>query len=191
MNDSKLGRFYLFPKIYKRLHNVPGRPVISNSSYFTDDISSFLDFYLKPLAQKVKSYIQDTNDFLKKIANLPFLLDNIILCTTDIVGLYPNIPLEEGVIAIRRALDTREDKTISADSLIELAECVLKNSIFEHDKGTLGIGTKMALPYAITFMDSIEEDILSKSLLKPLFWWRYIDDIFMMWEHGEKSFKIF
>ena len=51
VNNSKLGRFYLFPKIYKRLHNVPGRPVISSSSYFTDDISSFLDFYLKPLAQ--------------------------------------------------------------------------------------------------------------------------------------------
>ena len=123
---------------------------------------------------------------MKKIADLPSLLDNIILCTTDIVGLYPNVPLEEGVIAIRRALDTREDKTISTDSLIELAEYVLKNNIFEHDKSVFkqlrgtAIGTKMALPYAITFMDSIEEDILSKSLLKPLFWWRYIDDIFMM-----------
>ena len=28
VNNPKLGRFYLLPKIYKRLHNVPGRPVI-------------------------------------------------------------------------------------------------------------------------------------------------------------------
>ena len=63
VNNPKLGRFYLLPKIHKRLHNVPGRPVISNSSFFTENISSFRDFHLKPLAQKVKSYIQDKNDF--------------------------------------------------------------------------------------------------------------------------------
>ena len=33
----------------------------------------------------------------------------------------------------------------------------------------------MAPPYAITFMDSLKEDILSNSLLKPLVWWRYIE----------------
>ena len=74
------------------------------------------------------------NDFLKKIANLAPLPDGLILCTVDVVGLYPNIPHEEGLIAIRKALDIRKDKTISTDSLIELAEYVLKNNIFEHDK---------------------------------------------------------
>ena len=92
VNNLKLGRFCLLPKIHKRLHNVPGRPVISNSGYFTKTISSFLDFHLKPLAQKVKSYIQNRNGFLKKIANLPPLPDDLILCTIDVVGLYPNIP---------------------------------------------------------------------------------------------------
>ena len=39
MKDPKFARFYLLPKIHKRLHNVPGRPVISNSGY------SFLDHH--------------------------------------------------------------------------------------------------------------------------------------------------
>ena len=39
VNNPKLGRFCLLPKIHKRLHNVPGKTVISNSSYFTDNIS--------------------------------------------------------------------------------------------------------------------------------------------------------
>ena len=69
---------------HKGLHNVPGRPVISNSSYYTESISSFLDFHLKPLAQKVKSCIQDTNYFLKKIAKLPPLPDDLILHTIDV-----------------------------------------------------------------------------------------------------------
>ena len=124
VNNPKLGRFYLLPKIHKRLHNVPGRPVISNSGYYTENISSFLDFHLKPLAQKVKSYIQDTNDFLKKIANLPPLPDDLILCKIDVVGLYPNILHEEGLIAIREDPGTRKDKAISTDSLVGSGESV-------------------------------------------------------------------
>ena len=67
-------------------------------------ISAFLEFHLKPLAQKVKSYIKDTNDFLRKVASFHPLPGDIILCTIDIVGLYPNIPHDEGFIALRKSL---------------------------------------------------------------------------------------
>ena len=96
VNNPKLGRFYLLPKIHKRLHNVPGRPVISNSGFYTENISAFVEHHLKPLAQKVKSYVKDTSDFLRKIANLPPLPEDLIFCTIDVVGLYPNIPHDEG-----------------------------------------------------------------------------------------------
>ena len=42
VNKPKLGRFYLLPKIHKRLLNVPGRPVIFNSSYFIENYFLFL-----------------------------------------------------------------------------------------------------------------------------------------------------
>ena len=47
----------------------------------------------------------------------------------------------------------------------------------------------MAPAYAIIFMDSLEEDILSNSLLKPLVWWHYIDDNFIIWEHEEEELE--
>ena len=193
VNNPKLGRFYLLPKIHKRLYNVPGRPVISNSGYYAENISAFLEYHLKPISQKVKSYIKDTNDFLRKLDALPSLPVDTILCTIDVVGLYPNIPHEDGLVAMRETLDEQEDKTVSTDSHIELAECVLKNNIFEHTtsfykqlRGT-AIGTKMAPPYAILFMGELEEKILKDCDKKPLTWWRYIDDIFMLWQHGEKE----
>ena len=64
--DPKFAKFCLLPKIHKRLHNVPGRQVISNCGYYTENISLFLDYHLQPLARKVQSYIKDTNHFLKK-----------------------------------------------------------------------------------------------------------------------------
>ena len=83
VKDPKFARFHLLPKIHKQLNTVPDRPAISNCGYYTENISAFLDFHLPPLAQAIKSYI--TNDFLNKLRSLPKLLDNIILCTVDLL----------------------------------------------------------------------------------------------------------
>ena len=40
-------------------------------------------------------------------------------------------------------------------------------------------------------MADLEKHFLSAVDLKPYIWWRYIDDIFLIWEHGEESQKLF
>ena len=44
--------------------------------------------------------------------------------------------------------------------------------------------------YSILFMEELEEKI-KESEYKPYLWWRYIDDIFFLWEHGESKLKSF
>ena len=89
----KLGRFYLLPKIHKGLEDVVGRPVISNCGTATEHISEFLDFHLNPLVSSTKSYIKDTNHFLLLLDSIDEIPDNALLCTADVVGLYPSIYL--------------------------------------------------------------------------------------------------
>ena len=133
MKDLKFARFYLLPKTYKRLQNVP---VISNSGYYTETISSFLDRHLQLKAQPVKSYIKNSNKFLKKLRCLSKLLNGIILGTMDIAGLYSNIAHEESLSALRKRLESRKEKKLSADTIIDLAEVVLKNNIYIREKDT-------------------------------------------------------
>ena len=165
VEDPKIARFYLLPKIHKRLRNIPGRPIISNCGFHSENISSFLDCHLQPLAQNVKSYIKDTNHFLNKNKKLESLPDGIILCTMDVVGLYRNTRHGEGLASLRRFSETRDNKQISSDTLTELAEVVLKNNIFEFDEKTFkqnrgtAIGTKFAPPYAVLFMEDFEKKI--------------------------------
>ena len=78
-----------------------------------------------------------------------------------------------------------------------MAEFVLKNNFFEFDSkvfqqiaGT-AIGTKFAPPYACIFMDQLETKFLETQTFKPLVWFRYIDDIFFIWTHGEEKLKTF
>ena len=133
VKDTKFGRFYLLSKIYKRLYDVPGRPVISNCGFYTENISSFLDFHLQPLAQKLKSFIKDTNHFLRKIKELSQLPEGTILFIIGVAGLYPNISHDEGLTFLKDFLENRVDKQVITDTLIEL---VLKNKIFKFSDKT-------------------------------------------------------
>ena len=53
------------------------------------------------------------------------------------------------------------------------------------------MGTKMVPAYANLFMGDLEQKILAQSPLKPLVWWCYIDDVFVIWLHGEEKLNEF
>ena len=194
---TNLGKLYLLPKIHKRLANVPGRPVISNCGTPTEKASEFLDHHLKPVMQKGKSYIKDSGDFINKIKELQSIPNGAILVTSDVVALYPSIPHEAGLKALKNALDNRENKSISTEDLIKMARFVLQNNYFEFNgivkqqiSGT-AIGTKFAPTYACIFMDKLETDFLNTQKYLLLGWYRYIDDTFFISTHGEEKLKFF
>ena len=79
------------------------------------------------VTQLVPSVIKDTTDFLKKLHNLGFIPNTAILCTIDVVGLYPHIPHSEGLDSLRWAMENF-DGEIPVDSLVSLAKLVLENN---------------------------------------------------------------
>ena len=199
--DVKPGRFYLLPKIHKR--GCPGRPVISGCGTPTEKISAFVDQKVRPLVPEIKSYIKDTNDFLHKLGRIGELPEGAILCTIDVVGLYPHIPHNEGLEALKEALSTLDGRVDSeqrgslTEDVLSFAELVLKSNNFEFNgkhylqkRGT-AIGTRMAPSYANIFMDRLERRLIQNAEDKPHTWWRYIDDIFIVWTEGEEKLKEF
>ena len=197
VKDSKLSRFYLLPKIHKGLSNVKGRPVISNCGTIPEHVSEYLDHHLNPLVSQSRSYVKDTNHFLSRLSKLGKIPEGALLCTVDVVGLYPRIPHGEGLVAIREALDRRENPGVATDTLVGLASLVLENNYFEFNdrfywqKLGTAIGTKFAPAYANLFMIQLEERLLDASADKPLVWMRFIDDVFFIWMHGEEKLKSF
>ena len=105
VKDPKFARFYLL--LSKTVIWCTRRPVMSNHSFYTENISLFLDLHLQSLAQKVNSYIKDTNHFLRKIKEWGQLSERSIPCTIDVVGLYPNIPHNEDFAFPKDFLNSR------------------------------------------------------------------------------------
>ena len=70
----KTPELHLLPKIHKA--NNPERPVISTVNCHTSRISEFVDYYLQPEVKKLKSYVKDTMDFIKKIETVDHVSDD-------------------------------------------------------------------------------------------------------------------
>ena len=96
----KTPEFHLLLKIHKA--NNPGRPVISSVNCHTSRISEFVDDYLQPEVKKLKSYVKDTTDFIKKIEAIDHVSDDSYLVSLDVRSLYTNIPHKEGIEAVKQ-----------------------------------------------------------------------------------------
>ena len=65
-DDKNPAKFYQLLKVHKTHtpgDTPPSRPIISGSGSYTENISLFVDSFLKPLSNLHPSYLQDTPDF--------------------------------------------------------------------------------------------------------------------------------
>ena len=125
--------------------------------------------------------------------------DGAIICTMDVVGLYPHIPHDEGfrnmeeiIEEFEKAVDTNACR-VSAKDLVELAKLILENKFFKfdnkicHQKLGTAIGTRFAPSFANMFMPKLERKMLQEYHLNPWIWLRFLDDIFLIWLHGNET----
>jgi hypothetical protein len=196
----KTSNLYFLPKIHKGINPPPGRPVVSGNGCPTEKISQFVDHFLNPTTKKIRSYVKDTTHFLNILKEVGEIPPGSLLVTLDVESLYPNIPNKEGIEAARRALNrSRPDISVkpSNRSLIELLTMVLKKNNFRFNgknylqiRGT-AIGTKAAPGYANNLMGEFERLFVYLFHNQPTLWLRFIDDIFMIWNHGEDKLNEF
>ena len=122
-----------------------------------------------------------------------------ILASMDVTSLYTNIPQVEEITTVCKAYEDVYKKRlpIPAKFLRRMLCLILKENSFQFNRrhypqthGT-AMGTKMALAFANIFMAKIEKGIISKSIIKPLVWKRYIDNVFFLWDTNEDNIKEF
>ena len=88
-NRPRIPVFYTLTKIPKP--NPVGRPIISGCDNPSERISSFVDYFLQPIAKVQESYLKDTTDFLNFIEKTKVAKDTILV-SMDVRSLYANIP---------------------------------------------------------------------------------------------------
>lgn len=196
-------RFYTLPKIHKDPNGwtlpfevPPGRPIVSDCNSETYRTAEYIDYYLNPLSVKHPSYVKDTYHFIETIRGLK-IPPNSLFFTIDIDSLYTNIETKSGLSAVRKIFQTYQDDSRPDEELLQLLEINLTRNDFEFNgeyylqvKGT-AMGKKFAPAYANIFMANWEEGALAKCQVKPLYFLRYLDDIWGIWTDSDEEFERF
>ena len=140
-DDKQAAKFYCTFKVHKPHEPMtapPPRPIVSGSGSVTEKIAAFVDHHIKETSKQHQSYLQDTPDFLRFVESInsgPALQSNHILVTWDVVGLYNNIPHDEGLQSLEESLANRKNPEIPTDFLLKLMEIILKNNLFSFHEG--------------------------------------------------------
>jgi len=193
--------FYLLPKIHKKREVWPqanlmpeGRPIVSDVNSETYRISEFIDYYLNPLGAKHESYLKNTYDFVNKIRN--FAVDNnYLLVTGDITSLYTNMNIDRSLDCVKKIFAENKDEKRPDDSILQLLEISLKNNDFQfNDKNYLQImgtamGKRFAPALANIYLLEFDKIASNNYLIKPMLFFRYLDDIFFLWPGDVNSLK--
>ena len=193
-------RLYFLPKIHKPLSKwtndgktPPGRPIVSDCGSESYEVSKFIDYFLKPLANKHPSYVKNTSDFLNQL-NMVTIKPDSLLITLDVESMFTNIDNKTGLIAIKEAFQNSPSPSRPDNELLKLLEiCLTKNDFeFNGEKFLQISGTSMGKTFAPNYCNIVmakwESEVLDKAHYKPSFFKRYLDDIFLIWDHGIEKF---
>ena len=183
----RIPNFYCLPKIHKDKIPIPGRPIISSINSITYHTSVYLDKELQPTLKLINVICTSSRKIILDMENFMTTPNSVIMCA-DVTSLYPNIPIQLGVLTVTKVLEELQYFTPShLKFLMALLTWVLTenyctfNNITYHQLQGTAMGTPTAVTYANLFLYGIEKALILKH--KPLYYKRYIDDVYSIFDN--------
>ncbi len=184
--NSKLGSFRLLAKLHK--DKLGFRPIINCIAHPTSALALLVDCILQPFVKRSASYLQDSQNLIQMTVSKQFPR-NSKLYSCDFEGLYTNIDLKHALLSITDFINRNFSSCyISSIGFKAILNLVFNNNVFTFNKkhykqirGT-AMGSKCGPSVANIYISLLEEKFLV--IHRPLFYVRFIDDIFTIVENS-------
>ena len=184
--------FYGLPKIHKPKKNgyFRTRPVVSKCGTFVEIASKWVDYHLQQLTPLFQSYLKDSFHLLHDLQKIQ-IPKTCQLFTADAVSMYTYID-------IKHALETMNTWFVNNEQLLpplfpthlilELLSIIMTHNVFKfgdlhyHQLSGTAMGTAVAPIFALLYYGIHEETtLLPKFRSNIIYYRRFIDDIFVLW----------
>jgi len=183
-----LPRAYGLPKIHKKGH--PLRIIVSSSGSPLHNLATYLQKILQVSLPMASSHINNSLDLIHKLESL-YIPENCILVSLDVISLFTNVPIESVMDILEEKWSFIEKHSnIPKDEFFNAINLVLHSTFFTYNnkfyKQTYGtpMGSPLSPIIADLVLQKLETDVLSDLLVKPIFYFRFVDDIALSTPHA-------
>jgi len=182
-SNAVLPRAYGLPKIHKVGH--PLRIIVSSSDSPLHNLAHFLHKILIKSLPSHFSHVKNSFQLKKLLSNL-YVPDDCFLASFDVVSLFTNVPTDMALDIIKEKWPYIETHTnLPLNELIFSIKLVLDSTFFIFDntiyKQTFGtpMGSPLSPVIADLILQRLESSVLNNYTYKPIFYYRYVDDIIL------------
>ena len=221
VKEHKIARYYCNWKTHKyqptqtEFALAAVRGIVSCSGTPDENLADYLDYILSPGMKQLRSYLKGTKDFLAWVEKLkeqyPELPPLFSFLTVDYCAMYPSMPDDLILPAVKEFLDKRTVQKPSTQKTMELLNITRNNNYFElGDKvfrqvGGTSIGKKHAPALCCLGAGKLEEEqIFPSEIFRSIvakdnttqdesdrFYKRFIDDMIAAMDGTEEEAKQF
>jgi hypothetical protein len=202
ISRTDIPKFYILPKLHKE--TVKGRPIVASCNWITTPLSKYCNWVLQneimdKIENNISIMLKNSIQLINEIEDME-ISDTTYLVTFDIESLYTNINQDEAskiILAILyKSFNSNMGFCILHPMIIyEFLNFIFNNNyimfndqIFKQHYG-IAMGTSVAPTIANIYMWDLENKLFNKlnhinSKLIPKKYYRYLDDIFMLWDRS-------
>jgi uncharacterized protein (UPF0335 family) len=163
------------------------RPIVSAINSPTYNLSKWLSKEFAQLQFHSDSNLKNTHDFISKIQNIT-LKRSEILVSFDVESLFPSVPIPETMNFLKQWLTSKGLPDDIIKEYINLTNLVMNQNYFIYNQtcykqefGTT-MGNSLSPFLANVFMTFFEEQCRENFSYFPRVWFRYVDDIFAVFD---------
>jgi len=181
VSNAILPRAYDLPKIHKVEY--PLRIIVPSTGSPLHNLALFLHKILAKSLPPHFSYIKNSSHLMDKLSNL-YIPDDSCLASFDVVSLFTNVPIALVIEIIKEKWSHIEAHTnlpfnefiISIKFVLESTHFHFNNRVYKQTYGA-PMRSPLSPMVADLILQHLESSILSDLSYKPIFYYRYVDDI--------------
>ena len=189
--------FYGIPKVHKE--GCPLRPIVATCNSPQSKLSSWLAHYLSSyLGVFSPAHLLHSLDFVERMKSLGNRQGKMI--SLDVTALFTNVPLDFVLDNLfKKAEEGIFVPPVPIHSFLELIKLCVSTTTFTFDghgfkqKFGVAMGSPLSPVLANLCMEFLESDYILNcpNNIKPLLWYHYVDDVFIIYQENEEYFNEF
>jgi hypothetical protein len=150
-------------------------------------LAKYLASLLSQLVGHSDHRIRNSETFVQKLQSV-CLKETDILVSFDVVSLFTKVPLDDTLQLLSRQF---HKQTVDLIRHMLTTTYFHLDGSFYHQINGVAVGSPLTPVVANCYVEHFEQQAVSSAIKKPAWWFRFVDDTFVVWPHGKDELQEF